>query len=108
MSTVRLAIDFDGVLHDYSSGWTTIPTGPPLPGAKKAMEEFKARGFELIIYSCRKMHIESWMRRHGIPYDGVALTKPMADAYIDDRAIRFTHWGPCFVETVCSLAHGHS
>lgn len=102
---MKIAIDFDGVIHGYSKGWSdgTI-YDPPVPGVKEAMEKLKSEGHYLLIFSTRTNKIfrkkdeqqdqeklmKEWMLEHGIPFDKVwTFGKPMADIYIDDRAIQF-------------------
>jgi hypothetical protein len=98
----RIAIDFDGVIHDYSDGWTGVdPQGDPIPGSREFIEEKLAEGYEVAIHSCRAalhgdrcgtLAIIKWLDRHGFPRGcGVSVTdkKPHAHCYIDDRAIRF-------------------
>ena len=35
---------------------------------------------------------EAWLKENDIPYNGLHLGKPVADFFIDDRAIGFTDW----------------
>ena len=101
---MKIAIDFDGVIHGYSKGWNGGEIyDPPVPGSKEAMEELKAQGHTLYIFSTRtnkifhkndkvdqKKAIEAWMKEHEIPFDKIwTFGKPMADIFIDDRAIGF-------------------
>lgn len=51
---VRIAIDFDGVLHSYSSGYTgPIPFDQPIEGSQQFCETLLHRGYELSIFSTR-------------------------------------------------------
>lgn len=51
---VRIALDFDGVLHSYTSGWTgEIPMDPPTPGAVVFVEELLRQGYKLHIFTTR-------------------------------------------------------
>lgn len=97
-----VAVDFDGVIHSYTSGWKghmTIPD-PPVPGAFEWLAEAVQR-FEVAIYSTRFANAESmiavreWLHTHGLPVEVIeALTlsagKPPAVLYIDDRGHHFT------------------
>ncbi len=103
---MKIAVDFDGVLHGYSQGWGdgTI-YDPPVPGAAEAMKKLKEAGHTLYIFSTRtnpifrkkkedsvdqKKLMEEWMKEHNIPFDKVwTFGKPMADLFIDDRAVGF-------------------
>lgn len=104
-----IALDFDGVIHDYSGGWTGhVPEGGPVPGALEFVQEMLAQGWEVSIFTCRALpenetpdspwakHAErigavrEWLVRYGFPGE-VILTghKPHAEIYVDDRAFRF-------------------
>ncbi len=94
-------IDFDGTLCKFE-----FPkVGPPEPGIKKAIERLKEKGYIIKIHSCRTAkywgndiergtHIHlilEFLADNDIPYDELILDmdKPIADVYIDDRAIRY-------------------
>ncbi|HDY86677.1 MAG TPA: hypothetical protein ENH82_01005 [bacterium] len=94
-------IDFDGTLCKFE-----FPkVGPPEPGVKRAIERLKEKGYTIKIHSCRtaeywgdanerRIHIElilKFLADNDIPYDEliVDMDKPIADVYIDDRAIRY-------------------
>ena len=102
---MKIAIDFDGVIHGYSKGWDDGSIyDPPVPGTVEAMKKLKEAGHTLYIFSTRtnpvfkdkeasaeqKKNMENWMNEHGIPYDKIwTFGKPMADLFIDDRALGF-------------------
>ncbi len=105
-----ICIDFDGTLCDFAfPGIGTIKKG-----AKDAMKLFKYMGYYIIIYSCRTSHrhyeifggdpdsptlerphvieMKNWLDENGIVYDEIddgSKGKPLADYYVDDKAIRF-------------------
>jgi hypothetical protein len=89
-------LDFDGVLHSYSSGWkgaAEIPD-PPNEGALEAVEALR-QCFHVAVQSTRcatpagLQAVKAWLRRHRIPVDEVASEKPPAFVYLDDRGLRF-------------------
>lgn len=91
------SVDFDGVLHDYSDGWTGYePNGGPIPGAREFVQWLVAQEIEVIISSCRaytqigRTGIQDWLLFHGFPRCSVTCEKPHAEWYIDDRGIRFS------------------
>ena len=54
-----ISVDFDGVIHSYSSGWpgaSTIPD-PPVPGAIAALLGMLDAGFNVAIFSSRSKSI---------------------------------------------------
>jgi hypothetical protein len=98
-----LCVDFDGVIHSYTSPWvdeTTIPD-PPVPGALQWLME-AAKVFEVMIYSSRSKTqagrdaMENWLTEQCMDADmddepeiTFAHEKPAAFLTIDDRAIQF-------------------
>lgn len=91
----RLSIDLDGVCHEYSKGWFdgTLYDGP-MPGAAEALQRLQAAGWKLVISTCREGVdvIRLWVQENlGVDVE-VTNAKPIASAYIDDRAIRFESW----------------
>lgn len=99
-----IAIDFDGVLHQYSKGWLKVDYvyDPPVAGAAQALIKLKEQGYKIYVFSVRTNSIyhkdakhqakimAEWLQEHGIPYDRIwTFSKPLADIYIDDRAIGF-------------------
>jgi hypothetical protein len=103
-----LCVDFDGVIHAYTSPWTdetTISDGP-VPGAIEFLLE-AIKHFDVVIYSSRsrtsfgRVAMMSWLREHagfawhdlpsgrGIKNVGFASEKPAAFLTIDDRAFCF-------------------
>lgn len=106
-----LVLDFDGVLHSYSSGWkgADVIPDPPVPGALefviKALNHFK-----VAIFSSRSNQeggieaMKAWLLEHLVAdglFDEVDATltveqeiqwpteKPPAVVSIDDRALTF-------------------
>lgn len=92
-----IAVDFDGTLFDNA-------TAEPMPHAVAAMLALKASGVRIIVHTCRarpdevqrgkiwrnsEEFVHGWLHAHGIPFDDVTALKPIADWYIDDRALRF-------------------
>ena len=110
MSKPILCIDFDGVIHSYSSGWqgATVISDRATPGFFEWAEK-AARHFTLVVYSSRSKDpaaieaMQIWMvneRRRwrdegGLPETDAPLEfefsaeKPAAFLTIDDRAICF-------------------
>jgi hypothetical protein len=103
-----LCVDYDGTLYPFGF----IDEEPaPLPGAPEAMRRLHDHGFRLVIFTSRlspswlasagytademREKVERSLRRDGIPFDGITGEKVAAEAYIDDRAIRFDgDWPP--------------
>lgn len=97
-----LVLDFDGVVHSYTSGWEqhNIISDPPVPGAFEFIDR-ALKHFRVAIFSSRSSKtmgvdaMRKWFTDHGLP--GVTLVqldfpveKPPAFVTIDDRALTFT------------------
>ena len=113
MKEKTLCLDFDGVLHSYSSGWKgakNIPD-PPVDGAIEWVRSLlgcpenvgigpRYLDFRLAIYSSRsryfggrramKRWLEKWgLDKYEIELIDFPLMKPAAFLQLDDRAITF-------------------
>ncbi len=103
------AVDFDGTLSrdDYLWRGDMTDMGEPIEGARNFLLEVRAKGYEIIIYTCRmgcelcntvskldqsRELLEAWLQKHNIPYDSIwgKIGKPIANVYIDDRSVRCT------------------
>ena len=109
-----IAIDFDGVIHINDNIDHSI-SGKVIPGAKEAIDQLKDK-FKIVIYSARIRpdfgieqginDITEFLNNNNIYYDEIAICKPVAKYYIDDRAIRFVNWDDALqqVQTVKQAA----
>ena len=96
MNQQTVALDFDGVVHAYTTPWTShnIIPDDPVPGAKEAIE-FLRKDYRVVIYTTRASTVEGkaaiyeWLYEHGISVDDVTAKKPRAIIYVDDRGFRF-------------------
>ena len=102
MNKPILCIDFDGVIHSYTSPWTNAETisDPPVPGAIEWLESL-LDNFEVCIYSSRSKTdsgisaMIDWLSKWSASdklIDSLKFPtqKPAAFLTIDDRAICFT------------------
>ena len=110
MNKPILCLDFDGVLHSYSSGWKGARNIPdqPVEGAIRFILEALGAGFDVVIHSSRGRYfggrraMRQWLKRHagaawyespagpGVEDVRFPLLKPPAHVAIDDRAVTFT------------------
>ncbi len=99
--TRTIALDFDGVLHQYDGVYSAF-LSEPIPGAREAIFEFLENGFEVVIFSTRDSEsIETWLKEHNFPPLTVTDKKPLCVVMVDDRAIRFDGvWSPEFIASV--------
>lgn len=88
-----LCIDFDGVLHSYISGWKGNDEVADLPveGAAEACWRLFDVGWKLYVLTSRTNlePVARWLEKYGFPSMTLTRVKPIAIAYIDDRAVRF-------------------
>lgn len=107
MSKPILCVDFDGVIHSYTSGWkgADVVSDPPVPGALQWLER-ATETFDVQVYSSRSSQpggieaMVTWMlywsgviswakQRDFVPDISFPTQKPAAFLTIDDRAICF-------------------
>jgi len=104
-----ICIDFDGVLHAYTSGWhgAGVVMDGPVPGAMGALMAYWRAGLKIAVYSSRSSHpdgiaaMKSAIRSWAVDEFGAAeseemlgsiaypVNKPPAWLTIDDRAFAF-------------------
>ena len=94
-----IAIDFDGVIHQYSKGFQGLDNAydPPMPGSIPSLQKLKDAGYRLIIVSSRPVKpIRKWLEKYSLShfFDDITNIKQPAKYYIDDHAIRFDKTDP--------------
>ena len=92
-----IAVDFDGVIHDFKNPVPGRRMGPPIQGAQDALNRLRAQGYEIVVFTVwgdekGQKTISDFMNYYDLPFDRITNIKPNADAYIDDKAVRFTSW----------------
>lgn len=114
-----LCLDFDGVIHSYSSGWkgADVIPDPPVPGALAFLRE-AVKHFRVAIFSSRSglpgggPAMRTWLGHHILKEEAITdlgdppwfaaiewpTQKPPAFVTIDDRAITFTGKWPSMEE----------
>ncbi len=108
-----ICIDFDGTIAEYN-GWKGQGVfGCPVDGVRSALERLKEAGRVIIIHTTRgeEQDIVNYLGRYKIPWDYINhnpfqpsyhnLGKPLADVYIDDRALRFNGcWEEFYIQQI--------
>ncbi|TXI06504.1 MAG: hypothetical protein E6Q76_09640, partial [Rhizobium sp.] len=102
------AVDLDGTLAAYDGWKGSDHFGDPLPGAAEFLKDL-AQTHRILIFTTRTKDddpallrtgnaqnrhalaslVRGWLDRHQMPYDDVYIGqgKPIADVYVDDRAV---------------------
>jgi hypothetical protein len=89
-----IAIDFDGVLHRYTSPFGDgVPRDKPVPGALEMVTALRERGYQCVVFTARTDigAVSQWLLANGFPALRVTTDKAKTGAslFVDDRAIRF-------------------
>ena len=94
MNKKTIALDFDGVLHDYH-GWNNGVLNGPISGAREAVETLQDQ-FTTVIFTTREATtVRAWLKEHEFPPLEVTREKPLCIVLVDDRALRFQGvWTP--------------
>ena len=100
---IRICFDLDNTLVTYPQTPNDYSTVKPIENMIKLLKDLKDEGHTIIIYTARRMLTHSGnvgkvikdigkqtfdtLEKFDIPYDELVFGKPIADIYIDDRAI---------------------
>ena len=106
-----VCVDFDGVLYPFGM---LMEAPAPMEGAVRAMQRLRKAGYRIVILTSRlstlwlrgagqtaeakTQYIAGVLDRDGIPWDDITAEKVPAEAYIDDKAIRFNRDWPSIVD----------
>jgi capsule polysaccharide export protein KpsC/LpsZ len=92
-----IAFDFDGVIASYHGYVAKNDVQEPIAEVVKAIKLLKERNFKILIHSTRgDEFLKKYCEQFSIPFDyinhrpdreGENSGKPIAFAYVDDRAI---------------------
>jgi len=104
MHVPTVAVDFDKVIFTHDSWQGHEHYGDLINGARESMIELRKMGFKIMIWTTRDQTdlIAEACKKYEIPYDYINQnpnqppeinpSKPVADYYIDDRAVYFQTW----------------
>jgi hypothetical protein len=102
----NIAIDFDGVIHEFKGWGDGTCYGEPLEGALEAIK-LLSKKYNIIIFTAKsKLNrplvegktgtelVWDWLKKHNINQHikEVTAEKPRACLYIDDKGFRFINW----------------
>ncbi len=95
---MKLLIDFDGVCHDINHPILGRKMGQPIPGTKEALDSFRSKGYNVVIFTVRaNTHqstkvVKDFMDYYKLPYNSITNIKENCDWILDDKAITFKSW----------------
>jgi hydroxymethylpyrimidine pyrophosphatase-like HAD family hydrolase len=94
-----ICFDLDGVLAQYDGWKGKDHIGNPIEGMRELLENLQSDGWNIIIFTTRGAHeTQLWADKYNMPYKwiningdffGQNMGKPIANIYVDDRAICF-------------------
>ena len=103
----NLAIDFDGVIHNFDKGWYDGACyGDPLPGSLEAIKKL-SESYNIIIFTAKAKPsrplvngktgtelVREWLEKHNVMIHVSEITaeKPRSQVYIDDKGYHFQNW----------------
>ena len=108
----NIAIDFDGVIHEFHGWGDGTCYGDPLPGALDAIKTLSKK-YNIIIFTAKVKPdrplvngktggelVDEWLEKYNIKQyiDKVTCEKPRAEIYIDDKGLRFHNWDKCLID----------
>lgn len=86
----RIAVDFDGVIHQYTTWQGNPPTGKPVVGVRHALKRLTAAGYELVCFTAREAnYVMEWLEAYDLKVFFCRITNtktPDIIAFFDDRA----------------------
>ena len=88
------SFDIDGTLCELVDSPDRYLSAAPISGVVTLLRELHSAGHTIYLYTGRHMlrheATVEWLSRNEIPYHHIFYGKPVADVYIDDRAVRFS------------------
>jgi hypothetical protein len=99
-----IAVDFDRVLFKHKTWNGHEHIGDLMPDAIWGIKQLKQMGFKIMVWTTRidRDIVEKALKENNVPFDfinnnpnqppEINPSKPVADYYIDDRAVHFTNW----------------
>jgi adenylylsulfate kinase len=96
-----ICVDFDGVIAEYEGYEGDDKFGEPVDGVQNALKVLKEHNYTIIVFTTRKntAALRKYLKENDITYDYINENpdqpknsnsgKPVADVYLDDRAVCF-------------------
>jgi hypothetical protein len=95
---MKIAIDFDDVIHDPHNVKKGYKMGQPVKDAISSIRKLKSDGHEITVFSLwadteqKRQAMVNWLNYFQVPWDDLTNVKADADVYLDDKGLRFVNW----------------
>ena len=92
---MNICIDLDGTIAEYNGQYKFNEIGAPIMPVIRKIQNLHAAGYKLFIQTTRSWAeydaVKDWLDNNNIPYEQIIMGgKPIAYAYLDDRAVNPT------------------
>ncbi len=88
---MTFAVDIDGVLTLDIVHYTKFDKAKPDELVIDCVNEMYCDGHRIILHTSRREEdreiTERWLKKHGVNYHKIVFDKPLADYYIDNKAV---------------------
>lgn len=88
-----IAVDLDGCLAQYDGNYKALEIGEPVDKAREFLRSLHELGYRIVVFTSRTNQEVTWhwLRSHDMAEYVLIVTnvKPLAIAYVDDRAVQF-------------------
>lgn len=112
-----ICVDFDGVIHRYEGWLGKRIYNEPIDGVVGVLSKLRDSGWVIIVWTSRIELdcVYEYLQSYGIPFDHINYNpenveqhchpaKPIADVYLDDRAITFNGvWSEGLFNTIINF-----
>ena len=93
-----ICVDVDGTLAEYNGNYTFNQFGLVIENIRSRLCDFKKQGYRIFIQTTRSWAeyeaLRNWLKNNDVPCDEIIMgSKPIAFAYLDDRAVNPTFQG---------------
>jgi len=94
----NICVDLDGTIARYDGHYEFNTIGPPILPVMEKIRNLHALGYKIFIQTTRSWAeydaVKEWVDKHDIPCEQIIMGgKPIAYAYLDDRAVNPTEAG---------------